>query len=359
MYAIATQDFDSVVSSMTPSRTCLLALSLMACAVAPRHASAQGDCIAASADAAEAGRAGRWDDAVRILDASRARPACRHLAAEQTYSLAYALEKLSHDDPPRACEASAMYSEVVALDGDRELVIESREALSRTTAVCNCHPSPGRTPAETEATLRRAIERDACRGRRAALRLMLAEHIEQQAIDAPDRACEAQTLYTSAIAGNRDTRAADRAERGARRMALVCGAAGPTAQEPGGPEPAREPAAGRPDRAWAWTATAGAGALLVGSGVLFALRGGALDDRADAKADYLAAYAVPDPDAAAAAADRHARANDQAQVYDLAGWTTLGLGAALAVTATWLWLDDDDAVTAVVAPGHAAVVVHF
>ena len=332
------------------------------------------DCITTMADAARAAREKRWQAAIDLLEAARRRPACEGLAAVQTFSLARAVEQIAADEPARACEALGLYREVLDHDPDPAVAEGARAGIDRTDAACTCRlpredMRPGRW-ARAARKLEADIGRDLCQPRRPALRLALAEVVEQLAVDTPKRACEAQALYEAAVADNPDRAAVMRAGAGARRMKLVCQTvAVPPAPQPSAAtelpddeaEATERPTERRraPDRTAAWATTIGAAALLAGSGALFYLRGDALDDRDAARADYLANYPGGDLKVLADAADRHQRAGDQAQIYEIAAWTAVGVGAALAATATWLWLDDGATVSAAVGPGHAALVVRF
>lgn len=358
--------------SPTARRALPIALALASVTVSTPSPAQTTDCITAMASAAQAARAARWRDTIRILEAARRRPACAGLAAVQTFSLARAVEQLTPEEPARACEALALYREVLDHDPDPAVAASAREGAARTDPACTCRPPdqdlrPGRW-ARAERKLKADIARDICRDRRPALRLTLAEVVEQLAVETPRRACEAQALYEASVEGNPDRVAVRKAGAGARRMKLVCQTVSAPAPPPATPavmaEPDEDPDPERrrgraPHRIAAWVSTIGAGALLASSGALFYLRSATLDDRSAARADYLDAYPDGDRDVLADAAGRHQRADEQAQIYEIAAWSAVGLGAALAATATWLWLDDGDAVTAALGPGHAGVIVRF
>lgn len=215
--------------------------------------------------------------------------------------------------------------------------------------------------ADAEAELRHALTAPGCQADRNGIRYSLAHAIERQAETTPARACDAERQYRQIATSGADPALADPARDAADRMARACLAAAPPAapNDPAvDPDPAPDvdpdPA---PSRTAAWLTTSGA-VLAAGAGGVLLWLGVQRDrDRQAAEDDLRAAHAAGNADAFAAATDRFETAADAATAFGLAGWGSLALAAGLGATATWLWLDDDAAIT--VAPGAVGVSARF
>lgn len=92
-----------------------------------------------------------------------------------------------------------------------------------------------------------------------------------------------------------------------------------------------------PDRTWAWAATAGSGAALIGGAVLLVSAQGSVDDGDAAYRRFIESGRT---DAQALRDVR--RFDDDAESAAIAAYLVLGAGAALGGVATWLWLRDDE-----------------
>lgn len=224
--------------------------------------------------------------------------------------------------------------------------------------------------ADAEAELRRALTDPTCRADREGIRYSLAHAIERQADATPARACDAERHYREVATSGADPALTDPARAAADRMARACLAATPviTPPPPGDPAPPPvEPTT--PDRTAAWLTTAGA-VIAAGAGATLLYLGVEADgERQTAEDELRAARAAAKAKAEAeldptaelttyhAAVGRFEDAADRATVLGLTGWASVALAVGLGATATWLWIDDDAAVT--VGPGVLGVSARF
>jgi hypothetical protein len=181
----------------------------------------------------------------------------------------------------------------------------------------------------------------------------------QQRLGTPASACAAVKHYQTFI-GRADAEAEKRTKAAAALPTLIeqCRGSGaaaapavsptPTAQTaaPESPAPASParltasaevPPAG-PDRTWAWVATGGSVIGLAAGGALLSVASGHLDDANAADKRFLASGRTSQRDLEARDA-----ADDSARSAALAGYATLGVGAAVGGVALWLWLREPGA----------------
>lgn len=98
--------------------------------VGPGPAAAETNCFAAT----DAMTAGRWAEAVPLLEARLEDPACASQTGSLRYSLAYAIEKLAEVEPARACAAADHYA-AVAVD-DAAITAAAAAGRARMDEVC-------------------------------------------------------------------------------------------------------------------------------------------------------------------------------------------------------------------------------
>lgn len=105
---------------------------------------ATANCFAA----ADAMSAGRWAEAIPLLEARIADPTCREQIGSLRYSLAYANEKLADAEPARACAAADHYA-AVEID-DAAIAAASMAGRERMEEACRLgragEPGGGASP---------------------------------------------------------------------------------------------------------------------------------------------------------------------------------------------------------------------
>lgn len=198
----------------------------------------------------------------------------------------------------------------------------------------------GRWSAAIDA-FRAAMAREACAGERATLLFNIASATQNQAEATadPSLACAAVRRYQAYLDAEGDPSLV--AER-LTAMKTRC-AARPIRVEAPPPTPVA-----------AWALTGSAAASAVAGLALYGLALDAVDDRDAAALRYRLAA---DPGARATAAADFDAADRAAVRRGYASYALLGLGAALAVGATWAWLDDGPALAPT--PGGIAVSGRF
>lgn len=158
-------------------------------------------------------------------------------------------------------------------------------------------------------------------------------------------ACEAEAIFRELIHRSADADLVTAARADIADARARCAPLPPPAAAPGGG-----------DRALQWALTASAATALAAGGLLLGLALDADAERAEAKAAFINATTVLEQVRAEAAFEP---ARDRTTRYGLAAYTTLGVGAGLAIGAllTWLATPDDTAVH--VTPGGAVLMQRF
>lgn len=159
-------------------------------------------------------------------------------------------------------------------------------------------------------------------------------------------ACEAEAIFREIIARSAD---ADLVTAARTDIADARARCAPP------PPPSAPAAAPTGDRALAWALTASAATALAAGGLLLGLALDADAERAAAKADFINATTVIDQARAEAAFEP---ARDRTTRYGLAAYTTLGVGAGLAIGALLTWIATPDGAVQVT-PGGAVIMQRF